>query len=133
MRITSGRAAGAPSELRGETFTGRVWVDPVLGAEDEVSVNNVFFEPGARTHWHTHGVGQVLHVTHGRGLLWSSDEGRGVVLEPGDVAHIPAGERHWHGGAPDSYLLHLAISVGPTEWLEPVTDDDYQEALDALA
>jgi quercetin dioxygenase-like cupin family protein len=56
-----------------------------------------------------------------------------VVLEAGDVAHIPAGERHWHGGAPDSYLLHLAISVGPADWLEPVTDDEYEEVVRVLA
>jgi quercetin dioxygenase-like cupin family protein len=131
MKIVRGRE-GKPSEHRTETFTGDVWGDVVLAGED-LTVNSVFFAPGARTHWHTHGVGQVLHISHGRGFLWSSDEGRGVVLEPGDVAHIPAGERHWHGGAPDSYLLHLAISVGPADWLEPVSDDDYKEAVDALS
>jgi quercetin dioxygenase-like cupin family protein len=66
-------------------------------------------------------------------VLWSSDEGRGVVLEPGDVAHIPAGERHWHGGAPDSFLLHLAISIGPPDWLEPVSDAEYAEVVRVLA
>ena len=126
------RREGKPSAQRTDTFTGEVWGDVVL-ADDGITVNSVFFAPGARTHWHTHGIGQVLRITRGRGLLWSSDEGRSVVLEPGDVAHIPAGERHWHGGAPDSYLLHLAISVGPADWLEPVSDDDYQEAVDALA
>jgi quercetin dioxygenase-like cupin family protein len=131
MRIVRGRE-GRPSEHRTETFTGEVWGDVVL-ADEGMTVNSVFFGPAARTHWHRHAVAQVLHVQHGRGVLWSSEEGRGVFLEPGDVAHIPGGERHWHGGAPDSFLLHLAISVGPTEWLEPVTDDDYQEALDALA
>ena len=101
MKIVRGRE-GKPSEQRTETFTGEVWGDVVL-VDEGITVNSVFFAPGARTHWHRHGIAQVLHVTHGRGLLWSSDEGRGVVLEPGDVAHIPAGERHWHGGAPDSY------------------------------
>ena len=100
MKIVRGRE-GRPSEQRTDTFTGEVWGDVVL-ADEGITVNSVFFAPGARTHWHRHGIAQVLHVTHGRGLLWSSDEGRGVVLEPGDVAHIPAGERHWHGGAPDS-------------------------------
>jgi quercetin dioxygenase-like cupin family protein len=131
MKIVRGRE-GRPSEHRTETFTGDVWGDVVL-ADEGMIVNSVFFAPASRTHWHRHAIAQVLHVQHGRGVLWSSDEGRGVFLEPGDVAHIPAGERHWHGAAPDSFLLHLAISVGPTEWLEPVTDDDYQEALDALA
>ena len=56
-----------------------------------------------------------------------------MVLEPGDVAHIPAGERHWHGGAPDSLPAAPRDLRGPADWLEPVTDDDYQEAVDALA
>ena len=130
MKINRGRESGRPSENRTETFTGDVWAVIVL-ADETLQVLSVFFAPRARTDWHRHGVAQVLHATHGRGLLWS-EEGRGAILEPGDVAHIPAGERHWHGGAPDSFLLHLAVSVGPTEWLEKVSDDDYQEAVDAL-
>ena len=130
MKINRGRESGRPSENRTETFTGDVWADMVL-ADETLQVLSVFFAPRARTDWHRHGVAQVLHATHGRGLLWS-EEGHGAILEPGDVAHIPAGERHWHGGAPDSFLLHLAVSVGPTEWLEKVSDDDYQEAIDAL-
>ena len=130
MKIVRGRE-GRPTEHRTETFTGDVFADAVL-LDEGLMVNSVFFTPRARTYWHRHAVAQVLYVTHGRGLLWS-EEGHGAVLEPGDVAHIPAGERHWHGGAPDSYLLHLAISLGPAEWLEPVTDDEYQEAIDALA
>ena len=130
MKIIRGREAGRPSAQRTDTFTGDVWFDPVLNDEGML-VASVFFPPTARTDWHRHGVAQILIVQHGRGLLWS-DEGHGAILEPGVVAHIPAGERHWHGGAPDSYLLHLAISVGTTEWLEKVSDDDYQEALDDL-
>jgi quercetin dioxygenase-like cupin family protein len=129
MRVVRGRE-GKPTERRTETFTGEVWADNVL-IDEGLMVNSVLFTPAARTHWHRHGVAQVLYATHGRGLLWS-DAGHGALLEPGDVAHIPAGERHWHGGAPDSFLLHLAISVGPTEWLEAVSDDDYQEAVRAL-
>ena len=130
MKIIRGREAGRPSEHRTETFTGDVWGDVVL-ADEGMAVNSVFFAPRARTHWHRHEVAQVLHVDHGRGLLWS-EEGHGAILEHGVVAYIPAGEPHWHGGAPDSFLLHLAISVGVTEWLEPVSDDDYREAADAL-
>jgi quercetin dioxygenase-like cupin family protein len=130
VKINRGRESGRPSENRTETFTGDVWADMVL-ADETLQVLSVFFAPRARTDWHRHGVAQVLHATHGRGLLWS-EEDHGAILEPGDVAHIPAGERHWHGGAPDSFLLHLAVSVGPTEWLEKVSDDDYQEAVDAL-
>ena len=90
MRVARGRVPGAPSEERGATFTGRVWTDPVLDGEDGVMVTGVFFEPGARTHWHTHEVGQVLHVTAGEGYLQSRD-GTGSRLTVGDVAHIPAG------------------------------------------
>ena len=129
MKVTSGRE-GRPSEHRTDTFTGDVWGDAVLGDEGLI-VTNVFFAPRARTYWHRHGVAQVLHVVSGRGLLWS-DEGSGSVLEPGDVAHIPAGERHWHGGGPDTALLHLAVSVGPTEWLDEVSDDEYEEVVRAL-
>ena len=131
MKIVRGRE-GKPSEHRTETFTGEVWGDVVL-ADEGIVVNSVFFAPGARTHWHRHGVAQVLHVTHGRGLLWSSDEARGDVRHVAGLEDDAAGERHWHGGAPDSYLLHLAVSVGPADWLEPVTDDEYQEAVDAVA
>jgi quercetin dioxygenase-like cupin family protein len=126
VRIAKGRA-GTPSEERGPTFTGRVWADPVLGAADGIVVNNVFFEPGARTHWHRHEVAQVLYVTAGEGRVQSRD-GSGWTLEAGDTVHIPADEEHWHGAAPGSYLLHLAVSVGATEWLEPVSDEDYSGA-----
>ena len=78
MRIAKGRA-GAPSEERGPTFTGRVWADPVLGAGDGIMVANVFFEPGSRTHWHTHEVAQVLHVIAGEGRVQSRD-GTGWTL-----------------------------------------------------
>ncbi|HXH96734.1 MAG TPA: cupin domain-containing protein, partial [Gaiellaceae bacterium] len=107
----------------------RVWADPVLPAEDGITVNAVFFEPGARTHWHSHDVAQVLYVTNGRGYLQSRD-GTGGALTPGDIAHIAAGEEHWHGAAPDSYMLHVAVSVGGHEWLEPVSEEDYARAFE---
>jgi quercetin dioxygenase-like cupin family protein len=123
MRIARGRA-DAPSQKRDDTFTGRVWADPVLGAEGEVGVNDVFFEPGARTHWHTHTIGQVLVVTHGEGVV-RTRAGDGGRIGVGDVVHIASGEEHWHGAAPDSYLVHVAISLGSAIWLEPVSDKDY--------
>jgi quercetin dioxygenase-like cupin family protein len=129
MRIARGRA-NAPSEKRSATFTGNVWADPVLPAEDGVTVNAVFFEPGARTHWHSHDAGQVLHITHGQGYLMCRD-GSGGFLTAGDVAHIAPGEEHWHGAAPDSYMLHVAVSIGGHEWLEPVSDEDYAQAFEA--
>jgi quercetin dioxygenase-like cupin family protein len=129
MRIAHGRASGAPSEERGPTFTGRVWADPVLATEDDIGINNVFFEPGARTHWHTHAIGQVLYVTHGAGLVRRRD-GAGGPIRAGDVVHIAAGEEHWHGAAPDSYLLHVAVSLGGADWLDAVTDEEYAAAVE---
>jgi quercetin dioxygenase-like cupin family protein len=119
---------GKPSEQRGATFTGSVWADPVLPGEGGIMVTNVFFEPGARTHWHTHELAQVLQVLAGEGWVQSRD-GTGSKLQAGDTVHIPAGEEHWHGAAPASYLLHLAVSVGATDWLDAVTDDDYASAM----
>ena len=118
MRISRGRESGA-TELRGPTFTGRVWGDAVLSGQDGVSVNLVIFEPGARTHWHHHEVAQVLHVTGGAGWIQTRD-GQGGPLTFGDTVHIPAGE--------DSVMSHLAISIGETVWLDPVSDADYAAA-----
>jgi len=126
MRIARGRT-DAPSEQRDATFTGGVWADPVLPPAGGIVVNNVFFEPAARTHWHTHEVAQVLYVLAGEGRV-QSREGTGYALTAGDTVHIAAGEEHWHGASPTSYLLHFAVSVGETRWLEAVVDDDYREA-----
>jgi quercetin dioxygenase-like cupin family protein len=127
VRIARAGRAGTPSEERGPTFTGRVWADPVFPAEDGIMVNNVFFEPGARTNWHTHAVAQVLQIVAGEGRVQSRD-GTGSPLRAGDIVHIPAGEEHWHGASPGSYVLHLAVSIGTTDWLEPVSDNDYLAA-----
>jgi quercetin dioxygenase-like cupin family protein len=126
MKINRGREAGTRSELRSATFTGEVWGDPVLPETDGVLINNVFFAPGARTHWHTHHQGQILVVTAGEGRARARD-GSGGELAAGDVVWIPPGEEHWHGAAPDSYMLHLAISLGGHDWLDPVTDGEYEE------
>jgi quercetin dioxygenase-like cupin family protein len=126
MRIAHGRA-GKPTARRTDTFSGNVFGDPVLPAEDGIVVNDVTFEPGGRTYWHTHEVAQVLIVSHGEGRL-QMDDGTGETLRPGDVAHIPAGEVHWHGAAPDSILVHTAISVGKTEWMHEVSSEEYEQA-----
>ena len=127
MKINRGREQGRPSEHRGPTFTGSVWADPVLAdPEGGVNVGSVFFEPRSRTFWHSHGNGQILHVTHGHGRVRARD-GSGGTVAAGDVVYSPAGEEHWHGAGPDSYLLHHAISLGPTTWLEEVTDEEYNK------
>jgi quercetin dioxygenase-like cupin family protein len=126
MKINHGREPGTRSELRTATFTGEVWGDPVLAETDGVLINNVFFAPGARTHWHTHHGGQILVVASGEGRARTRDGGGGK-LTAGDVVWIPPGEEHWHGAAPGSSMLHLAISLGGHDWLDPVTDEEYEE------
>jgi quercetin dioxygenase-like cupin family protein len=104
-----------------------VWGDNVLKATDGALVNNVFFEPRARTHWHRHERGQLLVVSAGSGHVRSRD-GSGEAIRAGDIVWIPPGEEHWHGADSDSYLLHMAVSLGETEWLDPVSDEDYEQA-----
>ena len=84
----------------------------------------VFFAPAARTFWHWHERGQVLWVVSGRGLI-CTDGGLPQELEAGDTVWAPPGERHWHGGGPDTVLLHLAMSLGKTNWLDAVSDAEY--------
>lgn len=125
MKVSRGHEASAPSEARDRTFTGTVWADPVMAAVDGVRISTVFFPPGARTHWHRHERGQILLVTHGRGYVQVRD-GEGTAVGPGDVVWFPAGEVHWHGALPTTYLTHTAISLGETEWLDEVEQGDYE-------
>ena len=117
-----------------EWFTGTVWRDasPAEGSPD-VAVSRVLFEPGARTHWHTHPEGQILHVITGTGRV-QKEGGEIVEVAPGDVVYFAPGERHWHGAAPNNPMVHLAInpamnSDGGTDWQEPVTDEVYAAGL----
>ncbi|MGP3534345.1 cupin domain-containing protein [Microbacterium sp. RD1] len=105
-------------------FTGSALGDSILPAADGVIINQVTFEPGARTHWHTHEHGQILFVVAGYGLICPDGEAPSR-LAPGDWVWIPAGERHWHGAAPDSFLTHTAISLGTTSWSDEVTAEEY--------
>jgi quercetin dioxygenase-like cupin family protein len=127
MKVNRGRPQGAPSEQRSATFTGEVWFDPVLPDVPGLALATVVFEPAARTHWHRHEQGQILLVTHGRGRV-QTRAGEGAWVTAGDVVHFPPGEEHWHGAAPDSLLVHTAVSLGQTEWLDPVTDEQYGSA-----
>jgi quercetin dioxygenase-like cupin family protein len=124
MRIVKGGRAGTPAEQRTATFTGIVWGDSVLAETDGVLINSVSFAPGARTHWHRHGGGQVLVVTSGSGMVYDR-AGEGGEITTGDVVFIEPGVEHWHGAGPDSPLVHLAISLHGHEWLEPVSDEQY--------
>jgi quercetin dioxygenase-like cupin family protein len=124
MKVIHGRASGMPSENRTTNCTGTVWGDAVMPTTDGVTVNNVFFTPGGRTHWHTHEQGQLLQVTAGSGWV-CVEGGEPQVIRAGDMVWIPANERHWHGGTADSYMIHIATSIGKTSWQEAVADQDY--------
>jgi quercetin dioxygenase-like cupin family protein len=115
MNVFHARSESAPSELRSETFTGTVWADPIMPFTDDVQINNVFFAPGGRTHWHAHERGQVLHVLAGSGWICRDGEAP-QPIRSGDVVWIAPNERHWHGASAGSYMLHMATSLGKTRW-----------------
>jgi quercetin dioxygenase-like cupin family protein len=108
-------------------FTGDVRLRATLRAEDGTNIGVVHFPPAARTHWHNHPGGQFLYGLTGRGRVRTLGE-VGHVLEPGDVIHVEAGEWHFHGGTPESPLVHVAINGGgDAVWGDPVTDQEYAE------
>lgn len=113
-----------------EYFTGKVRLDPLNSAPEpsRVSCALVTFEPGARSAWHFHPLGQTLVVTQGCG--WVQSEGQPKVeIRAGDVVWCPANERHWHGATSTTAMSHIAIQESldgkPVEWLQKVTDDEY--------
>jgi quercetin dioxygenase-like cupin family protein len=107
-----------------EWFTGDVWFD-VIARSETARVNAVRFAPCARTAWHSHASGQTLHVTDGVGLIQSRG-GEVQVIRPGDVIWTPPGEEHWHGAAPDRFMVHTAIWEGDeTTWGDLVTEAEY--------
>ncbi|MCY3996415.1 MAG: cupin domain-containing protein [Rhodobacter sp.] len=125
------RAGSRPSRIGPEeSFTGRVRIDPVIMAPDPSRVRalNVTFEPGARTAWHTHPLGQILIVTEGKGLVQKAGGQIQEVL-PGDVVWFAPDERHWHGAGPGTGMTHLAIQEtrdgSNVTWMEHVTDIEY--------
>jgi quercetin dioxygenase-like cupin family protein len=119
--------AAGPSDW----FTGAVYIDPVaaVSGASRVSASNVHFTPGARTHWHTHPHGQTIFVLEGVGRC----QRRGGPVEEiraGDRVFFEPGEEHWHGAAPNRFMLHVAIAQADDEgsvvtWGEPVTDEEY--------
>ena len=123
---------GSQPSARGpvEFFTGHVRIDmPFKGAGDaRIGGAIVTFEPGARSAWHTHPLGQVLIVTAGTG--WTQCEGEPIVeIHAGDIVVCPPGHRHWHGATPTSAMTHIAIQEAKdgkvVEWMEQVTDEEY--------
>jgi quercetin dioxygenase-like cupin family protein len=114
-----------------EWFTGTVRIDPLFGASEpgRVGAAGVTFEPGARTAWHTHPLGQTLIITAGCGRVQRWD---GLIEEvhPGDVVQFAPGEKHWHGATATTAMSHIAIQEAldgkAVEWLEHVTEQQYQ-------
>lgn len=125
----------AAHEVPANYFTGSVRVEPLFDADQPARATgaSVTFEPGARTAWHTHPLGQTLIVTAGCGRiqLWGAPV---QEISPGDVVRIAPGEKHWHGAASHSAMTHIAIQEqldGKTaDFMEPVSDDQYQSALE---
>lgn len=129
MEITR-NGSRASTKGPADWFTGTVRIDPLLTTEPPARVAGavVTFEPGARTAWHTHPLGQSLIVTAGLG--WVQREGGEVTeIRPGDVVWIPPGEKHWHGATATTAMTHIAIQEAldgkAVEWLEHVSDADY--------
>ena len=117
-----------------EYFTGTVFQDPIIAAEAPARLVSarVSFEPGARTAWHTHPLGQTLYVVTGIGRVQSLG-GPIIEIRPGDVVWIPPGEKHWHGASPTNAMTHIAMQealVGShATWMEQVSDEDYAGAV----
>ena len=129
------RAGSQPSgKGPAEWFTGTVRIDPLNSPPEpaRVAMALVTFEPGARTAWHTHPLGQTIYVTEGVGLCQRRG-GPIEVIRPGDRVLFDADEEHWHGAAPARLMVHLAINEADADhavvhWLTPVTDEEYAAA-----
>jgi quercetin dioxygenase-like cupin family protein len=129
MQITKNTNATSPGPP--DWFTGAVFVDTIATAAppSRLAAAVVHFTPGARTAWHTHPLGQTIHVTEGLGLC----QRRGGPIEeilPGDTVYFEPDEDHWHGAAPDRFMTHIAMqevdeSGSPVTWGERVTDEEY--------
>jgi quercetin dioxygenase-like cupin family protein len=127
------RRSGSQASTKGPSdwFTGTVRIDPLFQPPDPARVvgASVTFEPGARTAWHTHPLGQTLIVTAGCG--WVQRKGGSIEeIRPGDVVWFSPGEKHWHGATPTTAMSHIAIQerLGgkAVDWLEKVTDEHYR-------
>uniref|UniRef100_UPI003F495BC0 (R)-mandelonitrile lyase n=1 Tax=Cupriavidus yeoncheonensis TaxID=1462994 RepID=UPI003F495BC0 len=129
---------GSQSSVTGpaDYFTGTVRVDAPFAGEEPARIGGatVTFEPGARTAWHTHPLGQTLLVTAGRGLV-QRDGGPVEAIRSGDIVWIAPGEKHWHGATATTAMTHIAIAEkqngSPVDWMEKVTDEQYQAGVTA--
>ena len=129
------RPSGSASSRRApaEYFTGAVWQDPIVEtpAPGNLRASLVHFEPGARTAWHTHPAGQTLYILSGVGRVQSFG-GPVQEVRAGDVVWFPPNEKHWHGAGPGTTMAHVAMTEVRdgkyVEWMEKVTDQQYQAA-----
>lgn len=123
----------ASSYASQKNFTGQVRVDPGFQSQGPARAYGAYvtFEPGARTNWHVHPLGQTLLVTSGKGITqeWGKPA---TIIKAGDIVVCPPGVMHWHGAAPDTAMTHLAISERAegmeAQWHEPVSEEQYQQA-----
>ena len=130
------KRSGSQPSAKGpaEWFTGTVRIDPLFEANDPARTGGTYvtFEPGARTAWHTHPLGQTLIVTAGCGWVQRWD-GPIEEIHPGDVVRFSPGEQHWHGATPTTAMTHVAIQEyldgKAVDWLEKVSDEQYQAGL----
>ncbi|TQJ92348.1 quercetin dioxygenase-like cupin family protein [Streptomyces sp. SLBN-31] len=129
--VNSTPTAKAPAER----FTGDVYLNMIDTPSEPARLTAalVRFTPGARTNWHRHAGGQTLYVTDGTGLVGTRD-GNVVRVSAGHTVKCPAGEEHWHGATDSTFMAHIAMVVGNadgdgTTWLEPVTDEQYADAV----
>ena len=123
------RVGARPSQKGPEEwFTGTVRIDPLFATPTGVAGNQVTFEPGARTAWHTHPLGQTLIVVSGLGRV-QREGGPVEEIRPGDVVWFAPGERHWHGAGPTVAMAHVAVQESldgsPVTWREKVSDEEY--------
>jgi quercetin dioxygenase-like cupin family protein len=116
-----------------ENFTGNVWIQPLIHAPEPALINmyRVHFEPKSRTNWHSHPVGQILHIESGE--CWLQKWGEKILIaKPGDTVYIDPGEKHWHGASNDSFMIHIALQISKNNmdasWEEAVTDEQYYSA-----
>ena len=128
-------AGATPSRrMSSDYFTGTVWQDPIIEAPAPARVRSglVRFEPGARTAWHTHPLGQTLYVIQGVGRVQAKG-GPVREIKAGDVVWIPPNEKHWHGAAPGTGMVHVAMHESlegvHVTWMEHVTDAEYNGAV----
>lgn len=124
---------GEPNSAYARFFRGNSYLNPLTGKKTDMHLSNVTFEPGCRNNWHIHhakrGGGQILICTAGEG--WYQEAGKPAVsLTEGTVIEIPANVKHWHGAKADSWFSHIAMEVPEeeteNEWLEPLSDEDYE-------